>query len=248
MSGLLKTAAVNLSKIANDLRLLSSGPKAGLGEITLPAVQAGSSIMPGKVNPVICEAVNQAAFQIISGDMAITLAAQTGQLELNAFLPLIAKNMFEMLDLLNNVLPIFIERCIKGIRANRDNCSRELIDGYTVATALTEYYSYDKASEVAGTTTDPVYKAMELLPIGPFVFVDTAGLDDTGELGKLRVERTCEVLRKCNLALVVVDINNGITEFEAEFIEQLDRRKIPSICILNKSDAGETPENLKIKF
>ena len=149
VSGLLKTAAVNLSKIANDLRLLSSGPKAGIGEITLPAVQAGSSIMPGKVNPVICEAVNQAAFQIMADDMAITLAAQAGQLELNAFLPLIAKNMFEMLDLLNNVLPIFIERCIKGIRANSDICSRELMAGYTVATALTGYIGYDKASEVA---------------------------------------------------------------------------------------------------
>lgn len=103
-------------------------------------------------------------------------------------------------------------------------------------------------SEVAGTTTDPVYKAMELLPIGPVVFVDTAGLDDTGELGKLRVERAYEVLRKCNLALVVADINNGITKFEAEFIEQLERRKIPCICVLNKCDAGEPPENLKIKF
>lgn len=149
VSGLLKTAAVNLSKIANDLRLLSSGPKAGFGEITLPAVQAGSSIMPGKVNPVICEAVNQAAFQIMADDMAITLAAQAGQLELNAFLPLIAKNMFEMLDLLNNVLPIFIERCIKGIRANSDICAQKLTSGYTVATALTGYIGYDKASEVA---------------------------------------------------------------------------------------------------
>ena len=149
VSGLLKTAAVNLSKIANDLRLLSSGPKAGFGEITLPAVQAGSSIMPGKVNPVICEAVNQAAFQIMADDMAITLAAQAGQLELNAFLPLIAKNMFEMLDLLNNVLPIFIERCIKGIRANSNICAQKLTGGYTVATALTGYIGYDKASEVA---------------------------------------------------------------------------------------------------
>lgn len=149
VSGLLKTAAVNLSKIANDLRLLSSGPKAGFGEITLPAVQAGSSIMPGKVNPVICEAVNQAAFQIMADDMAITLASQAGQLELNAFLPLIAKNMFEVLDLLNNVLPIFIERCIKGIQANSDICVQKLMDGYTVATALTGYIGYDKASMVA---------------------------------------------------------------------------------------------------
>jgi aspartate ammonia-lyase len=101
------------------------------------------------VNPVICEAVKQAAFQIMADDMAITLAAQAGQLELNAFLPLIAKNMFEMLDLLNNVLPIFIERCIKGIRANSDICAQKLTSGYTVATALTGYIGYDKASGVA---------------------------------------------------------------------------------------------------
>jgi [FeFe] hydrogenase H-cluster maturation GTPase HydF len=91
-------------------------------------------------------------------------------------------------------------------------------------------------SEVAGTTTDPVYKAMELLPIGPIVFIDTAGLDDTGELGKLRIEKTYEVLRKCNLALVVVDVESGITTFETEFIEQLLRRKIPCISVLNQCD------------
>lgn len=91
-------------------------------------------------------------------------------------------------------------------------------------------------SEVAGTTTDPVYKAMELLPLGPIVFIDTAGLDDTGELGKLRIEKTYEVLRKCNLALVVVDVESGITTFETEFIEQLLRRKIPCISVLNQCD------------
>ena len=91
-------------------------------------------------------------------------------------------------------------------------------------------------SEVAGTTTDPVYKAMELLPIGPIVFIDTAGLDDTGELGKLRIEKTYEVLRKCNLALVVVDVESGITTSETEFIEQLLRRKIPCISVLNQCD------------
>ncbi|QNK42530.1 [FeFe] hydrogenase H-cluster maturation GTPase HydF [Caproicibacter fermentans] len=102
-------------------------------------------------------------------------------------------------------------------------------------------------SEVAGTTTDPVYKAMELLPLGPVVFIDTAGLDDTGNLGKLRVERTYEVLRKCNLAIVAADIHEGITEFDTEFIEQLERRKIPCICVLNKCDEGVPPESLKIK-
>ena len=93
-------------------------------------------------------------------------------------------------------------------------------------------------SEVAGTTTDPVYKAMELLPVGPIVFIDTAGLDDTGVLGKLRIEKTYEVLRKCNLALVVIDVEFGITAFETEFIEQLQRRKIPCIGVLNKCDKG----------
>lgn len=149
VSGLLKVAAVSLSKIANDLRLLSSGPCAGIGEIILPAVQAGSSIMPGKVNPVICEAVNQAAFQIMADDMAVTLAAQAGQLELNAFLPLIAKNIFDMLDLLHHTLPLFIERCIKGIQANTENCSQKVFGSYILATVLTGYIGYDRASQVA---------------------------------------------------------------------------------------------------
>ncbi|MDF2611082.1 MAG: Aspartate ammonia-lyase [Lachnospiraceae bacterium] len=150
VSGLLKAAAVNLSKISNDLRLLSSGPRAGFGEIILPAVQAGSSIMPGKVNPVICEAMNQTAFQIMADDMAVTLAAQAGQLELNPFLPLIAKNLFEMLDLLIQTLPIFIERCIKGIQANTENCTGKVFESYVLATVLTEYIGYDRASEIAG--------------------------------------------------------------------------------------------------
>lgn len=149
VSGLLKAAAVSLSKIANDLRLLSSGPRAGLGEIRLPAVQAGSSIMPGKVNPVICEAVNQVAFQIIADDLAVTLAAQAGQLELNAFLPLIAKNLLEMLDLLSHTLPLFIERCIKGIEADEAQCAGNVYGSYILATVLTGHIGYDKAAEVA---------------------------------------------------------------------------------------------------
>lgn len=103
--------------------------------------------------------------------------------------------------------------------------------------ALTEQ-NIAVTSEVAGTTTDPVYKAMELLPIGPVVFIDTAGLDDTGELGKLRIEKTYEVLRKCDLALVVIDVESGITKFEIEFIEQLLKRKIPCITVLNQCDKG----------
>jgi aspartate ammonia-lyase len=149
VSGLLKAAGVNLAKIANDLRLLASGPRAGIGEISLPAVQAGSSIMPGKVNPVICEAVNQVAFQIIADDLAITLAAQSGQLELNAFLPLIAKNLFEMLDLLGRMLPLFVERCISGIRVDRETCREKLDDSLTLVTELVGDIGYDQATKVA---------------------------------------------------------------------------------------------------
>jgi aspartate ammonia-lyase len=149
VSGLLKAGAVNLSKIANDLRLLSSGPRAGIGEIILPAVQAGSSIMPGKVNPVIAEAVNQVAFQIMADDLAITLASQAGQLELNAFLPLIAKNLFEMLDLLQHVLPLFINRCIKGIKSNTECCLQKLEGSFVLATVLSGYLGYDMATDVA---------------------------------------------------------------------------------------------------
>ncbi|MDR3553029.1 MAG: aspartate ammonia-lyase [Clostridia bacterium] len=149
VSGLLKASAVNLAKVAGDLRLLSSGPRAGIGEILLPAVQSGSSIMPGKVNPVIAEAVSQAAFQIMADDLAVTLAAQAGQLELNAFLPLIAKNLFEMLELLDHVLEIFIDRCVTGIRADETRCAALLEGSLSTVTALTGYIGYDRASELA---------------------------------------------------------------------------------------------------
>jgi aspartate ammonia-lyase len=163
VSGLLKTAAVNLSKIANDLRLISSGPRAGIGEINLPAMQAGSSIMPGKVNPVIPEAVNQAAFQIMADDFAITMAAQSGQLELNAFLPLIAHNLYEMLDLLRNVVRMFIDKCIKGITVDKEKCSQLVEESFTMVTALTGYIGYDKASEVAKKCVATGKKVIEVL-------------------------------------------------------------------------------------
>lgn len=149
VSGMLKASAVTLSKIANDLRLLSSGPRAGIGEIILPAVQPGSSIMPGKINPVIAESVNQAAFQVIADDMAVTLAAQAGQLELNAFLPLIAKNLFEMFELLIRAVDRLIVRCIDGIRANRERCAENVENSLTLATALTGAFGYDDASKLA---------------------------------------------------------------------------------------------------
>lgn len=149
VSGLLKTAAVNLGKIANDLRLLASGPRAGLGEIRLPALQAGSSIMPGKINPVLPEAVNQVAYQVMANDLAITLAAQGGQLELNAFLPLIAHNLLQTLDLLDRVIPLFIDKCISGITADTARCLELLDQSTAIVTALTGYIGYDRAAVIA---------------------------------------------------------------------------------------------------
>ncbi|MDI3481529.1 MAG: aspartate ammonia-lyase [Tepidanaerobacteraceae bacterium] len=149
VSGLLKSAAVNLSKIANDLRLLSSGPRAGFMEINLPAMQAGSSIMPGKVNPIIPEVVNLTAFQVMANDVAITLAAQAGQLELNAMLPLIARNLLESLEIMDNAVKTFIDRCISGITANRQRCRQLLEESFSTLTALTPYIGYDAATAVA---------------------------------------------------------------------------------------------------
>jgi len=149
VSGLLKTAAVNLAKIAADLRLLSSGPRAGLGEIVLPEQQAGSSIMPGKVNPVITEAVTQIAYQVMANDQAITLAAQAGQLELNAFLPLIAHNLFQQLDLLHAGVSTFIERCVSGIQARAEFCRQQVESSYGLVVAVAPYIGYELASEVA---------------------------------------------------------------------------------------------------
>jgi aspartate ammonia-lyase len=149
VSGLLKALAVNLSKIAHDLRLLSSGPRAGFGEIMLPERQAGSSIMPGKVNPIIPEAVNQAAFHVMAGDMAITLAAQSGQLELNAFMPLIAHHLLGNLELLTNSVRIFRQFCIVDIEAREEHCRQVLEKSLVTITALVPHIGYDQASQIA---------------------------------------------------------------------------------------------------
>jgi aspartate ammonia-lyase len=149
VSGLLKSAAVNLHKISSDLRLLSSGPDAGFGEISLPSVQAGSSIMPGKVNPVITESVSQAAFQIMSNDNAITLAAMSGQLELNPFIPSIAHNLFESLELLRNAANTLATLCVAGISVNTDRCKHLLEHSMVMLTALSPYLGYEKSSQIA---------------------------------------------------------------------------------------------------
>jgi aspartate ammonia-lyase len=149
VSNALKTCAVNLSKMANDLRLLSSGPKAGIAEINLPAKQNGSSIMPGKVNPVIPEVVTQVAFNIIGNDMSITMAAEAGQMELNAFEPVLFYNLFESLTTLENAVGTFVDNCVSGITANENRCRELLGQSVGIATALCPYIGYKKSAEIA---------------------------------------------------------------------------------------------------
>ena len=149
VSGILKTCAVNLSKMCNDLRLLSSGPKTGIGEINLPAKQDGSSIMPGKINPVIPEVVSQVAFNVIGNDLTITMAAEAGQLELNAFEPILFYNLFESLETLSHAISTLVDNCIIGITANEDHCLELLEESVGIATALCPYIGYKKSAEIA---------------------------------------------------------------------------------------------------
>ncbi len=149
VSGVLKTCAVNLSKMANDLRLLSSGPRTGIGEINLPSKQNGSSIMPGKINPVIPEVVSQVAFNIIGNDFTITMAAEAGQLELNAFEPVLFHNLFESIETLKNATKTFVDNCIIGITANKERCDELLNNSVGMVTALCPCIGYKKASEIA---------------------------------------------------------------------------------------------------
>jgi aspartate ammonia-lyase len=148
-SGILKRLAVKLSKICNDLRLLSSGPRTGFGEISLPAAQPGSSIMPGKVNPVIPEAVNQTAYQVIASDLAVTLAAEAGQLQLNAMEPLIIYNLLNSIKMLSSNCAMLNQRCIKGIKANESRCRQHVHNSIGTVTALVPIIGYANASSVA---------------------------------------------------------------------------------------------------
>jgi aspartate ammonia-lyase len=149
LSGVLKRVAVKLSKTCNDLRLLSSGPRAGLGEINLPPMQAGSSIMPGKVNPVIPEVVNQIAFEVIGNDVTVSFAAEAGQLQLNAFEPIIAHSLFKSVSHLRAGCLTLAERCVDGISANRERLRRSVENSIGVVTALNPYIGYANATEVA---------------------------------------------------------------------------------------------------
>jgi len=147
-SGALKTVAVSLTKVANDIRYLGSGPRAGLAEISLPELQKGSSIMPGKVNPVIPEVVTQVAAQVIGNDTAITVGGMQGHFELNVFVPLLARNILDSVKLLASASRLFAEKCIAGIEANRENAERYAELTLAAATALNPYIGYDRATEI----------------------------------------------------------------------------------------------------
>lgn len=149
VSSCLKACAVNLSKMCNDLRILASGPKAGFGEITLPAMQNGSSIMPGKVNPVIPEVVSQVAFHIIGHDVTITMAAEAGQMELNAFEPVVFYNLFDSISTLTHAVDTLTDNCIIGITANEERCQKLLDASVGITTALCPYIGYKKAASLA---------------------------------------------------------------------------------------------------
>jgi aspartate ammonia-lyase len=149
LSGVLKRIAVKLSKICNDLRLLSSGPRAGLNEINLPPVQAGSSIMPGKVNPVIPEVVNQIAFEVIGNDVTVSFAAEGGQMQLNAFEPIIAYCLFNSISHLRQGCLTLAERCVRGITANEAHLREMVANSIGIVTALNPYIGYENASAVA---------------------------------------------------------------------------------------------------
>lgn len=148
-SSAVKRLAVKLSKISNDLRLLSSGPRAGLNEINLPPMQPGSSIMPGKVNPVIPEVVNQIAFKVIGHDLTITLAAEAGQLELNVMEPIIVQSLFQSIEMLKNGMTTFLYRCVKGITANEEHCRNTVMNSIGLVTALNPVLGYETCTKVA---------------------------------------------------------------------------------------------------
>src|SRR4051794_21360732 len=174
-SGALKTLAVSLTKVANDLRYLASGPRAGLAEIVLPELQKGSSIMPGKVNPVIPEVVTQVAAQVIGNDAAITVGGMQGHFELNVFVPLLARNILDSVKLLASFCRLFAEKCVDGIEANREACERYAELTLSAATALNPHIGYDRAAEIV---KEAAASGRSLREIAREKGVDEAGLDE----------------------------------------------------------------------
>jgi len=174
-SGALKVVAVSLTKIANDLRLMGSGPRAGLGELFLPELQKGSSIMPGKVNPVIPEVVTQVAAQVIGNDAAITIGGMQGHFELNVFIPTMARNLLQSIALLASASRLLAEKCVDGIEANREQCERYAELTLSAATALNPHIGYDKATEIV---KEAAASGRSLRDVAREAGVDDAVLDE----------------------------------------------------------------------
>ncbi|HLY49886.1 MAG TPA: class II fumarate hydratase [Solirubrobacteraceae bacterium] len=182
LSGALKVVAVSLIKIAGDLALMGSGPRAGIGELLLPELQKGSSIMPGKVNPVIAEVVIQVSDQVIGNDSAITLAGSQGQFELNVRVPLIAKNLLESIRLLTSTARVFAEKCVDGIQANEEGTSRSAEMTLAAATALNPYIGYDKGAEIV---KEAASSGRPLREVALEMGVDEATYDQAMDLRKM---------------------------------------------------------------
>ncbi|MCE5169991.1 aspartate ammonia-lyase [Paenibacillus profundus] len=162
VSAALKVCMMNMSKVANDLRLLASGPRAGFGEIRLPARQPGSSIMPGKVNPVMCEVVNQVAFQVIGNDHTICLASEAGQFELNVMEPVLVYNLLQSLSMMNNVFKVFRTHCLEGIEANEERCREYVENSVGIITALSPHLGYEVSARIAREATENGKSVREL--------------------------------------------------------------------------------------
>jgi fumarate hydratase, class II len=182
LSGALKVVAVSLTKIANDLALMGSGPRAGIGEIFLPELQKGSSIMPGKVNPVLPEVVLQVSAQVIGNDTAITVGGLQGQFELNVRIPLIARNLLQSIHLLTTASELFAEKCVDGIEANLEGCERSAEGTLATATALNPYIGYDKGAEIV---KDASASGRTLREVARDHGVDEATLDEALDLRKI---------------------------------------------------------------
>jgi fumarate hydratase class II len=182
LSGALKVIAVSLTKIANDLALMGSGPRAGIGELFLPELQKGSSIMPGKVNPVIPEVVLQVSAQVIGNDTAVTVGGLQGQFELNVRIPLIARNLLQSIALLSSTAVLFAEKCVEGIEANLAGCEASAEGTLAVATALNPYIGYDKAAEIV---KDASASGGTLREVAREHGVDEATLDEALDLRKI---------------------------------------------------------------
>ena len=187
-SGVLKTIAVSLIKIANDIRFLASGPRLGIGELKLPATQPGSSIIPGKINPVMCEMMIQVGAQVIGNDAAITIGGMLGHLELNAMMPLIAHNLLQSIELLSNGARVFATRCVAGIEADAEKCRAMVEQSLAMCTALAPAIGYDKAAHIAKVAYETNRTVREVAQ--EISGLDSKKLDDLLNLGKQTESRS----------------------------------------------------------